>query len=109
VSRGRAIMTTDTMAKEAVRALAHRSQRDGEGCGDAVTGHGDDARCRQPMRRRSPDPATRSPRLVRRSLLSVDGCRSTNDTVLVLANGRAGPVDPRAYQRAHQVCGSLAE
>jgi glutamate N-acetyltransferase/amino-acid N-acetyltransferase len=42
--------------------------------------------------------------------LSVDGCRSTNDTVLVLANGRAGAVDPNALTAAlTEVCGSLAE
>ena len=35
--------------------------------------------------------------------LSVDGCRSTNDTVIVLANGRAGAVDTtRAHRRAHR-------
>ena len=42
--------------------------------------------------------------------LSVDGCRSTNDTVLVLANGRAGAVDGHALTDAlTEVCGSLAE
>ncbi|MCU1467845.1 MAG: glutamate N-acetyltransferase [Actinomycetia bacterium] len=42
--------------------------------------------------------------------LSVDGCRSTNDTVLVLANGRAGAVDVHAFTAAlTEVCGSLAE
>jgi glutamate N-acetyltransferase/amino-acid N-acetyltransferase len=42
--------------------------------------------------------------------LSVDGCRSTNDTVIVLANGRAGAVDDRALVAALTgVCGSLAE
>jgi glutamate N-acetyltransferase/amino-acid N-acetyltransferase len=42
--------------------------------------------------------------------LSVDGCRSTNDTVLVLANGRAGAVDLHALTGAlTEVCGSLAE
>ena len=42
--------------------------------------------------------------------LSVDGCRSTNDTVLVLANGRAGEVDAYALTAAlTEVCGSLAE
>lgn len=42
--------------------------------------------------------------------LSVDGCRSTNDTVLVLANGRAGAVDATALTDAMtEVCGSLAE
>jgi len=42
--------------------------------------------------------------------LSVDGCRSTNDTVIVLANGRAGAVDTGALTDAlTAVCGSLAE
>lgn len=42
--------------------------------------------------------------------LSVDGCRSTNDTVIVLANGRAGAVDTTALTDALTgVCGSLAE
>jgi glutamate N-acetyltransferase/amino-acid N-acetyltransferase len=50
--------------------------------------------------------------------LSVDGCRSTNDTVVVLASGRAGnpPVDGTSRADAHaltdalvEVCGSLAE
>jgi glutamate N-acetyltransferase/amino-acid N-acetyltransferase len=42
--------------------------------------------------------------------LSVDGCRSTNDTVMVLANGRAGAVDATALTDAlTAVCGSLAE
>lgn len=42
--------------------------------------------------------------------LSVDGCTSTNDTVLLLASGRAGPVDPRELAIAvAEACGSLAE
>jgi glutamate N-acetyltransferase/amino-acid N-acetyltransferase len=42
--------------------------------------------------------------------LSVDGCRSTNDTVLVLANARAGAVDTHAFVDAlTEVCASLAE
>jgi glutamate N-acetyltransferase/amino-acid N-acetyltransferase len=42
--------------------------------------------------------------------MTVDGCTSTNDTVLVLANGRAGPVDPADLSGAlRQVCASLAE
>ena len=42
--------------------------------------------------------------------LSVDGCTSTNDTVIVLANGRASvPVVPAALARAlARACGSLA-
>jgi glutamate N-acetyltransferase / amino-acid N-acetyltransferase len=42
--------------------------------------------------------------------LSVDGCRSTNDTVMVLANGRAGEVDAvQLIDAFTAVCGSLAE
>jgi glutamate N-acetyltransferase/amino-acid N-acetyltransferase len=42
--------------------------------------------------------------------LSVDGCRSTNDTVLVLANGLAGSISATVLTDALTgVCGSLAE
>jgi glutamate N-acetyltransferase / amino-acid N-acetyltransferase len=42
--------------------------------------------------------------------LSVDGARSTNDTVIVLSNGRAGAVEPAVLTEAlTAVCGSLAE
>ena len=42
--------------------------------------------------------------------LIVDGARSTNDTVLVLANGQAGAVDHHAFTDAlTEVCGELAE
>jgi len=42
--------------------------------------------------------------------LSVDGARSTNDTVLVLASGEAGAVEHAAFVDAlTHVCGSLAE
>jgi glutamate N-acetyltransferase/amino-acid N-acetyltransferase len=41
--------------------------------------------------------------------LSVDGCTSTNDTVIVLAGGRAGPVDRDALGAAlAQACADLA-
>lgn len=41
--------------------------------------------------------------------LSVDGCTSTNDTVILLASGRAGPVDPVALDAAvREVCEDLA-
>jgi len=41
--------------------------------------------------------------------LSVDGCTSTNDTVVLLASGRAGPVDPAALAAAvAEVCADLA-
>jgi glutamate N-acetyltransferase/amino-acid N-acetyltransferase len=39
----------------------------------------------------------------------VDGCTSTNDTVLVLANGTAGAPDLQAFEQAlEEACGSLA-
>jgi glutamate N-acetyltransferase/amino-acid N-acetyltransferase len=42
--------------------------------------------------------------------ISVDGDTSTNDTVLVLANGLAGPVDPVAFEAAlTEVCTDLAQ
>ena len=41
--------------------------------------------------------------------LTVDGAESTNDTVLILANGQAGPVDPDALSQAvAAACESLA-
>lgn len=41
--------------------------------------------------------------------LTVDGAESTNDTVLILANGQAGPVDPDALaQVIADACESLA-
>ena len=41
--------------------------------------------------------------------LTVDGAESTNDTVLMLANGQAGPVDPDALTEAvAAACESLA-
>jgi glutamate N-acetyltransferase/amino-acid N-acetyltransferase len=42
--------------------------------------------------------------------ISVDGDTSTNDTVLVLANGAAGPVDPSAFAAAlTDLCTDLAQ
>src|SRR5690606_5808325 len=42
--------------------------------------------------------------------LLTDGCRSTNDTVVLLASGLAGPADDRALEAAvAEVCASLAE
>jgi glutamate N-acetyltransferase/amino-acid N-acetyltransferase len=53
--------------------------------------------------------------LLRRSVASsfnamtVDGCTSTNDTVVLLAGGGAGPVDPGALEEAvTEACSSLA-
>ena len=42
--------------------------------------------------------------------LSVDGCTSTNDTVVILASGRRGPVDQGAFTDAlARACADLAE
>lgn len=41
--------------------------------------------------------------------VSIDGCTSTNDAVLVLASGSAGPVDDAAVSEAlHEACADLA-
>jgi glutamate N-acetyltransferase/amino-acid N-acetyltransferase len=41
--------------------------------------------------------------------MTIDGCTSTNDTVLVLANGRAGAPDPGAFAAAvAEACTDLA-
>ena len=41
--------------------------------------------------------------------LSVDGCTSTNDTVLLIASGRAGPPEPGSFARAlSDACADLA-
>lgn len=42
--------------------------------------------------------------------LSVDGCTSTNDTVIIFASGKAGPVDQAVLEElVAQGCASLAE
>lgn len=42
--------------------------------------------------------------------ITVDGATSTNDTVLLLASGKAGPADPAALEAAvTRACASLAE
>jgi glutamate N-acetyltransferase/amino-acid N-acetyltransferase len=107
-----AILTTDTVAKE-------------HACGDGFTVGG----MAKGAAMLSPAMATMlavlttdadvAPDVLQRALadavastfdcLSVDGCRSTNDTVLVLANGRAGAVDARALTDGMtEVCDRLA-
>jgi glutamate N-acetyltransferase/amino-acid N-acetyltransferase len=110
----RAIMTTDTVAKEAV-AHAGAATVGGMAKGAAMLSPAmatmlavvtTDAGLEQSQLRRA------LARAVGETFdcLSVDGCRSTNDTVLVLANGRAGDVEPHAFVDAlTEVCGSLAE
>ena len=93
-----AMLTTDTVRKEAYAEaeLGRRvaaGRRHGEGRGDARARDGDDARRRHDRRRDrrrarcTPRSSTRSTTRSTRS--SSTGARSTNDTVLVLANGAA--------------------
>jgi glutamate N-acetyltransferase/amino-acid N-acetyltransferase len=112
----RAIMTTDTALKEAVAGVV--------GSGAVVGGMAKGAAMLAPNMATmlavlttdaGLDPLRATPLL--RSVVSstfnemtVDGCTSTNDTVLLLASGRAGPADPHALAVAlEEVCGSLAE
>ena len=110
----RAIMTTDTLPKEAVAGIGHA----------VVGGMAKGAAMLSPamatMLAVITTDAAVAPADLQRALahavsdsfdcLIVDGCRSTNDTVLVLANGRAGAVGPHDFTDAlTEVCGSLAE
>jgi glutamate N-acetyltransferase/amino-acid N-acetyltransferase len=110
----RAIMTTDTVAKEAV-ARAGAATVGGMAKGAAML-----SPAMATMLAVVTTDAAAGHETLQRALaravsetfdcLSVDGCRSTNDTVLVLANGRAGAVHPNALTDAlTEVCGSLAE
>jgi glutamate N-acetyltransferase/amino-acid N-acetyltransferase len=110
----RAIMTTDTHAKEVV-VRSGRLTVGGMAKGAAMLAPNmatmlavltTDADV-------EPDHLTRMlQRAVAQSFntLSVDGCTSTNDTVIVLANGRAGATDEDELQMAlTAACTSLAE
>ena len=110
----RAMMTTDTLPKEAV-ARAGAAIVGGMAKGAAML-----SPAMATMLAVVTTDAAAEPASLQRALavavgesfdcLSVDGCRSTNDTVLVLANGRAGAVDVSALTSAlTEVCGSLAE
>jgi glutamate N-acetyltransferase / amino-acid N-acetyltransferase len=110
----RAIMTTDTLPKESV-ARAGAATVGGMAKGAAML-----SPAMATMLAVVTTDAATDPSALQRSLavavgesfdcLSVDGCRSTNDTVLVLANGRAGAVDGTALTLAlTEVCSSLAE
>jgi glutamate N-acetyltransferase / amino-acid N-acetyltransferase len=110
----RAIMTTDTMAKEAV-ARAGSATVGGMAKGAAMLSPAMATMLAVVTTDAEVDHATLQRALAHAvgetfDCLSVDGCRSTNDTVLVVANGRAGAVDPHALTGAlTEVCGSLAE
>lgn len=109
----RAIMTTDTVAKEVVV----------EGDGFLVGGMAKGAAMLAPnmatMLAVLTTDAEASPEVLLAALragiqdsfnaLSVDGCTSTNDTVLLFASGLAGPVDPEALNEAvADACADLA-
>jgi glutamate N-acetyltransferase/amino-acid N-acetyltransferase len=110
----RAIMTTDTRPKEAV-ASAGSATVGGMAKGAAML-----SPAMATMLAVVTTDAAVAPADLERALavavaptfdcLVVDGARSTNDTVLVLANGRAGAVHGHAFTDAlTEVCGSLAE
>jgi glutamate N-acetyltransferase/amino-acid N-acetyltransferase len=110
----RAIMTTDTLAKEAV-ARAGPATVGGMAKGAAML-----SPAMATMLAVVTTDAAMAPADLERALatavsssfdcLIVDGCRSTNDTVLVLANGNAGAPGMTAFTDAlTEVCGSLAE
>ena len=91
----RAIMTTDTVPKEvAVGRRRLRRRRDGQGGGHAGARHGHHAgrahHRRRGRRRTSCRPRCRPAVAGSFNALVVDGCTSTNDTVIVLASGRLG-------------------
>ncbi|HEY5173730.1 MAG TPA: bifunctional glutamate N-acetyltransferase/amino-acid acetyltransferase ArgJ [Acidimicrobiia bacterium] len=110
----RAMMTTDTLAKEAV-ARAGAATVGGMAKGAAMLSPAMATMLAVVTTDAAVDHETLQRALARAvsesfDCLSVDGCRSTNDTVLVLANGRAGAVEPHVLTDAlTQVCGSLAE
>ena len=108
-----AIMTTDTVAKEVVV--------DGDGffVGGIAKGAAMLAPNMATMLAVLTTDAEATPELLRDALaagvaqsfntMSVDGCTSTNDTVLLLASGAAGPVEPDDLRAAvAEACSDLA-
>jgi glutamate N-acetyltransferase/amino-acid N-acetyltransferase len=109
-----AMLTTDTVRKEA-SASAGNAIVGGMAKGAAMLSPAMATMLAVLTTDASVDAAALEPALARAvretfDCLSVDGCRSTNDTVIVLANGRAGAVSATALTDAlTTVCGSLAE
>jgi glutamate N-acetyltransferase/amino-acid N-acetyltransferase len=108
-----AIMTTDTAVKE-TRVEADGFVVGGMGKGAAMLAPDMATMLAVLTTDALVDPAALAPMLrdaVARSFnaVSIDGCTSTNDTVLVLASGSAGPVDEEAVSEAlHDACADLA-
>ncbi len=114
----RAIMTTDTVPK-----TVSLVQRDAAGVTFRVGGIAKGAAMLEPNMATmlgivttdaAVDPARLAEMLQRAvarsfNLVTVDGAQSTNDTVLVLANGRAGTPDPAVFEATlTEACRSLA-
>ncbi|MEZ5136394.1 MAG: bifunctional ornithine acetyltransferase/N-acetylglutamate synthase [Acidimicrobiales bacterium] len=109
-----AIRTTDTFAKEVTVAGDGSPSAPWPRCRHAGAEHGDDAG-RRHHRRRGATPGVladvlRSAVDASFNVMTTDGCTSTNDTVLLLASGRAGEVPVDALRRAvTEACRSLAQ
>ncbi len=109
-----AIMTTDTVPKEAV-ATAGPATVGGMAKGAAMLSPAMATMLAVVTTDAAVDHATLQRALATAvsdsfDCLIVDGARSTNDTVLVLANGRAGAVEDHVFTDAlSEVCASLAE
>jgi len=115
-----AIMTTDTVRKEAVaRGPAGGTAGEGFTVGGMAKGAAMLAPNMATMLAVLTTDAGSDPATLHRVLgeavgpsfnsMTVDGCASTNDTVLLLANGRAGSVHPEALAAAvTEVCCTLA-
>ncbi|HYI47049.1 MAG TPA: bifunctional glutamate N-acetyltransferase/amino-acid acetyltransferase ArgJ [Allosphingosinicella sp.] len=108
----RGILTTDHLAKEAVvRGSTFTLGGMAKGCGMIAPNMATmlaylttDAKVpREDLQRILKDAADRT-----FNTLNVDGATSTNDTVILLANGRAGPPDPAEFADAvHKLCEDL--
>jgi glutamate N-acetyltransferase/amino-acid N-acetyltransferase len=110
----RAILTTDTVAKEvliagdgfSVGAMAKGAAMLAPHMATMLALLTTDARVEAPALKAALTAAV-GPSF---NSLTVDGCTSTNDTVLVLASGLAGPAGPGALESAlAEACASLAE
>jgi glutamate N-acetyltransferase / amino-acid N-acetyltransferase len=110
----RAIMTTDTVSKEVC------VEADGFSVGGMAKGAAMLCPNMATMLAVLTTDAAAEPAALRAALqagvatsfnsMTVDGCTSTNDTVILLASGLAGPVDAAALATAvAEACGSLAE
>lgn len=114
VAAASAIMTTDTVPKIAFRRAGQASLL-GIAKGAAMIHPNMATMLATVLTDADLDPEMLQPALRRAvdlsfNAITVDGDTSTNDTVLVLANGLAGPVDSAAFEAAlAEVCVDLAQ